>query len=200
VVRALLEATRDALSPHSAQRDARWPAGAYVAEFTDERAFVVAVEELRKQGYTRLETYTPFPVPGTFAALGAESSILPLLVFLGALAGGAIAYWIQWFTNAVSYPLNIGGRPTHAAPAFFIPTFEGLILIASLTAFGGLLLLLRLPRPWHPIFEVEGIERASIDHFWVAIDASDRRSDPQLTPRALERLRALRVLRAPAEP
>jgi hypothetical protein len=176
-------------------RDAQWPAGAYVAEFADERQFVSAVAELRDQGYTKLEVYTPFPVERVYAALPEPPSILPYAVFFAGLGGGAIAYWIQWYTNAVSYPLNIGGRPVHAAPAFFIPTFEGTVLAASLAAFVLLWLVLRLPQPWHPIFEIDGCERASIDHFWIAIDASDRRADPDLTPRALERLQSLRVTR-----
>jgi hypothetical protein len=176
-------------------RDAHWPAGAYVAEFADEREFAGALAMLRDRGYAKIETYTPYPVDRAFFLLPVAPSVLPLLVFLGGVAGGAISYWIQWYANTVSYPLDIGGRPIHAVPAFFIPTFEGTILAASLTAFAGLLLLLRFPRPWHPMFEAEGFERAAIDHFWIAVDATDDRADAELTPRELQQLAPLRVAR-----
>ncbi|HVX42113.1 MAG TPA: DUF3341 domain-containing protein [Gemmatimonadaceae bacterium] len=179
-------------------RDAKWPAGAYAAEFADERTFAGALAILRERGYSRIETYSPYPVDRTFAAIPEPPSLLPPAVLFAGLGGGAIAYWIQWYTNAVSYPLDIGGRPTHAVPAFFIPTFEGTVLAAACMAFFGLFLLLRLPRPWHPMFEVDGFERAMIDRYWIAIDASDHRADRELTPRELAGLAPLRVERVGA--
>jgi hypothetical protein len=178
-------------------RDARWAAGGYAAEFADERHFVGALAMLREQGYTKLEVYTPYPVERIESALPGPPSVLPPLVFLAGAAGALIGYWIQWFANAVSYPLNIGGRPAHAAPAFFIPTFEATVLSAALAAFVGLWAVLRLPRPWHPMFEVDGFERASIDHFWIAVDLADPRGDRTLTWQALERLQPLRVVHVP---
>lgn len=176
-------------------RDGRWPDGAYAAEFPSERHFAGALALLREQGYTRIETYTPYPVPRAEAALPSTPSVLPPIVFIAGLCGALVGYWIQWYANAVSYPLNVGGRPAHAVPAFVIPTFEATILAASLAAFVGLFAILRLPRPWHPIFEVDGFERATIDRFWIAIDATDPRADAELTPRALEALRPHRVVR-----
>src|SRR5690349_15179392 len=128
-------------------RDARWPAGAYAAEFADERQLTGALAMLREQGYAKIESYTPYPVERVEPALPEPPSILPSATLIVAFAGGLIGYWIQWYTNAVSYPLDIGGRPAHAAPAFFIPTFEATVLAAALAAFVGLFALLRLPRP-----------------------------------------------------
>lgn len=173
----------------------KWWAGAYVAEFADEQDFVAALSALHEEGYEKVEGYSPYPVDRVEDVLDEPKSKLPYVVLLSGLAGGAVAYWIQWFANAVSYPLNIGGRPAHAVPAFFIPTFEGTVLLASIGAFVGLFLFLRLPRPWHPVFEIDGFERATIDRYWVAVDALDRRADGDLTPRFLERLGALRVVR-----
>ena len=117
------------------------------------------------------------------------------MVFLVGLLGAVVSYAVQWYADAWSYPLNIGGRPAHAVTAFIVPTFEGTILSAALATFVGLLVILRLPRPWKPVFEVEGFERATIDRFWVAVDARDRRSGAELTPRELESLGPLRVVR-----
>ncbi|MGH7622298.1 MAG: quinol:electron acceptor oxidoreductase subunit ActD, partial [Gemmatimonadaceae bacterium] len=62
-------------------RDGHWPAGAYAAEFADERQFAGALAVLRDQGYTKLETYTPYPVARTAEALPARPSVLPPVVF-----------------------------------------------------------------------------------------------------------------------
>jgi hypothetical protein len=123
---------------------------------------------------------------------------LPWVVFAAGVAGALAGYDIQWFANAVSYPLNIGGRPAHATPAFMIPTFEATVLSASLAAFIGLLWSLRLPRPWHPMFEADDFESTSVDRFWIAIDATDDQADRTRTPMELESLDAIRVLRVPA--
>jgi Alternative complex III, ActD subunit len=179
-------------------RDAHWPNGAYAAEFDDEEPFAAAVSALHDHGYVKVEAYSPYPVPAVDATLATHRSVLPFIVFVGGVFGATLGYWIQWYTNVVSYPLNIGGRPAHATPAFFIPTFETTVLCAALAAFCGLFALLRLPRPWHPLFEVDDFERASIDHFWIAIDARDPSADSTLTPRALELLHARRVVHIPA--
>ncbi len=41
-----------------------------------------------------------------------------------------------------------------------------------------------LPRLYHPIFEVDGFERASVDRFWLGVDASDPRFDDEVRRRA----------------
>ena len=174
--------------------DAHWPNGAYAAEFRDERAFAGAVALLQEEGYTRIETYTPYSVSRVEPTEPAHPSRLGPLAFLGGAAGAAIGYWVQWYANAVSYPLDIGGRPVHAVPAFFIPTFEGAVLGAALAAFVGLLWSLRLPRLWHPMFEVDGFESAMVDSYWIAIDVRDHRGTPDLIANALLRLEPFRVV------
>ena len=178
-------------------RDARWPSGAIAAEFDDEEAFGRAVGSLERAGYAKVEAYSPYPVSNVERSLFESRSRLPLIVFLAGLTGAALGYWIQWYANVVSYPLNIGGRPSHATPAFIITTFEATVLCAALAAFIGLFWSLRLPRPWHAIFEAEGFERASIDRYWIAIDATDDRVDARRTPADLAALGARRVVRVP---
>jgi hypothetical protein len=177
---------------------ARVTVGTMLAEFECAEDLVHALRVLRAKGYTQVETYTPYDVPGVAPLLGGRRTRLPLFIFAGGLFGAVASYAIQWYANAYAYPLNIGNRPAHAVPAFIVPTFEGTILCAALAAFFGVLAILRLPRLWKPVFEVEGFERASIDRYWIAVDAGDHRVDAALTPRELTRLKALRVVRAEA--
>jgi hypothetical protein len=173
-------------------RDAAWPNGAYAAEFSSAQALDNAVHTLAHKGYTLVETYSPVPLKH---GVRQGRSMFPALVFLGGLFGAIASYAIQWYANVYAYPIDIGGRPAHAIPAFLIPTFEGTVLCASLTAFFGFFAITRLPRYWHPIFELAGIDRASVDRYWLAIDATDRRSGPDVTIHELRALSPVRIVR-----
>lgn len=166
-----------------------------LAEFSTPEEMVQAIAKLRSEGYRELETYSPYLVPGAEPHLGLGRSSLPKFVFGGGLIGAVLGYWIQWFANVWDYPQNVGGRPLHAVAAFIPATFEACVLGAALTAFFGLFVALRLPQPWHPVFEIEGFERASIDRFWLGIDAKDPHFDAEGSRRVLAELVPLRVVR-----
>jgi len=174
-----------------AMREPTWSAGTYMAEFRSADELKDAVRALSTKGYTRLETYSPVPIE---AGIRRGYSKLPLAVFIAGLLGGIVSYAIQWYANAYAYPLDIGGRPAHAVPAFIIPTFEGIVLSAALAAFVGFFLVTRLPQPWHPVFEIDGFERATVDRYWLAVDAADPHFAPDRTVRELEALAPLRVV------
>jgi len=171
--------------------------GAWLAEFDSADSLVRALRTLEEKGYTRLETYSPILIRHGVAQ---RRSRLPAVVFLAGLTGAIASYAIQWYANAYAYPLDIGGRPSHAVPAFLIPTFEGAVLCAALAAFFGFFVIARLPRPYHPVFDIDGFERATVDRYWVAIDAGDHRSSPELTPTELFALAPLRVVHMEAAP
>ena len=52
---------------------------------------------------------------------------------------------MQWWTNAVDYPMNISGKPLFSLPANIPVAFELIILFSALTAFAGVLMLNCLP-------------------------------------------------------
>jgi hypothetical protein len=144
-----------------------------LAEFAAPEPMLHAIVELRHLGYRHIDAFTPYPVKGTEAALGEKRSPINWLVLPFALAGASLAYVVEWWCNAYDYPLNVGGRPLHSAPAFVPITFEMGVLAASL---GGVLLFLMfagLPALYHPVFCAEGFDSATNDRFWVGIDARD---------------------------
>jgi hypothetical protein len=110
------------------------------------------------------------------------------------LTGAAVGYLIQFWTKAIDYPINVGGRPDDSAPAFIPITFETAILFGALSTFFGLLWLCRLPRLWHPVFEVEGFERTTTDRFWLCVDRTDPCFSADSLMRKLEDLGALRIV------
>jgi hypothetical protein len=167
-----------------------------MAEFGSARELTAAVRAFSERGYTRIETYSPVPLT---SGIPRSRSRLPVVVFIAGAIGGVLSYLIQWYANAYAYPLDIGGRPAHAIPAFLIPTFEGTVLAASLAAFIGFFVIARLPEPWHPVFEIDGFERATIDRYWLAVDAADPQCTPERTVRELNALSPLRLVQLEPE-
>lgn len=170
-----------------------------MAEFATEREVQHAVLRLQERGYEGLEVYSPYPVEGETALLRQRRPILNWIVFWAALGGAGLAVLVQWFTNAVDYPINVGGRPLFSLPAWIPITFEMGVLAAGFAAFFGLLVATGLPRLWHPVFEVEGFESASVDRFWVAIDRRDPVFDPEGSRYDLEELDPLRIVAVEGE-
>jgi hypothetical protein len=164
-----------------------------LGELATPEAMVATLVALRDRGYRRLDAFSPYPVHGAEEAAGMERSPLDWIVFPLALVGAAVAYLLQWYCNAYDYPLNVGGRPPHSAPAFIPITFEMGVLTAALVGMIAYLALTGLPELWSPVFEVEGFERASIDRFWVGVDARDPRFERAEVERILAELGATRV-------
>jgi hypothetical protein len=162
------------------------------AEFDSSERLFLAAEKARAEGYRRMDAFAPHPIEGLAEVLG-QRSYLPLLVLLGGIVGGAGAYYMQWYANVVSYPINVGGRPLHSWPAFIPITFELTVLAAALTAFIAALLLSGLPHPYHPMFNLPEFERASQDRFFLCIEARDTAFDPLRTRAFLQSLKPLRV-------
>lgn len=164
-----------------------------IAEFESPEAITAAAVRLGQLGYADLEAYTPFPMPQLDASLGVKRTRLPVLVFLAGAAGCGAAYLIQWYTSAVDYPLDVGGRPLDSIPADVPIMFETTVLLAGLTAFLGALLLSGLPRLHHRVFEIDGFERTTSDRFWITCAeqlADERRAELM---RELEALGAVAV-------
>lgn len=150
-----------------------------LAEFDTSAKLLTATRTVREAGWTDLDTYSPYPLHGGEEALGLKRSKVPLIALIGGLSGVTLGYGMQWWTNAVDWPINVGNRLPHAAPSFIPITFELGVLLAALSIFFGLMALSRLPQPYHPAFELEAFRSASTHAFWlsVAVDAdADRQA------------------------
>ena len=164
-----------------------------MAEFDNPTALVEAAAKARLDGYRKLDAYTPIPIEELSEALGLQRTRLPILVFLGGLAGGLAGYGLEYWSQAIAYPLNIGGRPLHSWPHFIPVTFETTVLGAAVAAFVGMWALNGLPQPYHPVFNVPAFARASRDRFFLCIEAADPRFDRHSTEKFLQSLHPVGV-------
>jgi hypothetical protein len=143
-----------------------------MAEFASERAFLSAVEKLRKEGFLRVETFTPYRVEGLDESFPGRTSPVPWIMLFAGIIGGAGAYFMQWYACR-DYPLNVGGRPLNSWPSYVPITFELTVLTAALVGVGAMLWLNGLPRLDHPAFADRRFLRASQDRFFICIRAED---------------------------
>jgi Protein of unknown function (DUF3341) len=152
-----------------------------MAEFENPNALVAAAYRAHFEGYRKMDAYSPFPIEELHEALGAHHTRLPLIVLIGGLLGCAGGYLLQYWANAIAYPLNVAGKPFNAWPMFIPVTFECTILGASLAAVLGMLALNGLPMPYHPVFNVSRFALASRNRFFLCIEARDPKFDIERT-------------------
>ncbi|HZQ22969.1 MAG TPA: DUF3341 domain-containing protein [Terriglobales bacterium] len=151
----------------------RVPIYGQMAEFDTPTQLVEAARRTYAEGYRKIDAYSPFPVEELAEAIGFHRNGVPLVVLIGGILGGLSGYLLQYWIAAISYPINVGGRPYHSWPAFIVVTFEMTILFAGLSAVFGMLALNGLPMPYHPVFNVSRFAFASKDRFFLIIFSSD---------------------------
>lgn len=154
-------------------------------EFASVEELLAAIDALRALRTGPLETFTPFAVPEVESKIGVRRTRIPGAVLAAAALGCIVAFVIIWATNAYDYPLDVGGRPLDSIPTDVPILFETTVLFGSLTAFFSVLFRSGMPRLHRPVFEVAGIETASIDRFWVGVSHAGP-LDPSVSSRMRE--------------
>lgn len=168
--------------------DPKTPVYAIVAEFGSARDLYHAAEKIRDAGYKRWDVFSPFPIHGMDEAMGLKRSVLGKFVFIGGLTGFLLAVTMEFVTSSVIYPLIVAGKPTnlYTVPAFFPIMFELTILFSAFTAVIGMLVMNRLPRLNHPLFNWDRFKKVTEDKFFAAIEAADPQFNPPEVRRILE--------------
>jgi hypothetical protein len=139
-----------------------------LAGFESARALGDAVERLAAADVREIETYTPAPLEED-----SSGSPLPLVMFVAGMLGFIGAMMLMTYADVYAYPLNVGGRPRFAWPAFVPIAFEIGVLCAMLAGFFGYFIVCRMPRLYDPIDECDGFREASRDGWFVAVRSDD---------------------------
>lgn len=104
-----------------------------IAVYHSEHNLLKAAKLLKDQGVKILDVFAPFPIHGIDELIGIPRSRLPRFTFLFGAMGLFASFVLQWGVNMVAWPMNIGGKPDNAWPAFIPVSFELTVL------FGGVL-------------------------------------------------------------
>jgi hypothetical protein len=144
-----------------------------VAEFAEPEPMLEAVKTLREEGW-RVELHSPFPLKGMKEALAFRERTVAHAFVIGGIAGPAGGFLIQAYANW-AFPLDVGGRPLIAVPAFMMIVFELMVLCSVLAGLATMFVKNRLPRLHHPLFDAERFHLASDNRFFVslALDGCD---------------------------
>lgn len=144
-----------------------------MAEFDSPSNLVAAARRTYEAGYRRINGYSPYPIEELSEAIGFTRTSLPLIVLIGGILGGLGGFFMQYWMEVIDYPLNVGGKPFNSWPAFIPITFECTVLVAAFAAVLGMLLLNKLPQPYHPVFNAPNFALATRDKFFLVIEAND---------------------------
>ncbi len=111
----------------------------------------------------------------------------------GGVVGLLVGFGLQYWSAVINYPINVGGRPLDSIPAFVPIAFELFVLFGAFSGVIGMLLLNRLPMPYHPNFNVPAFKEVTRDRFFLCIEARDPQFDAAATRTFLESLKPVEV-------
>jgi hypothetical protein len=165
----------------------------FIGEFGSADALLKATKQARSDGFRCIDAFSPFPVEGMAEVLSLQRDHrVGWITIAGGLFGILGMLAIQLFVN-VDYPIEVGGRPLFAWPAFAVVDFELMILCAVLFAVVGMFVIIGLPKLYHPIFSAPRFGLASEDRFFLYIDSDDPKFDREKTRAYLGELGAWTV-------
>ena len=176
-----------------------------IAEFDNVDAVVCAARTVRNTGYTRFDVHSPFPIHGIDHVMGIRPTILPWFVLAAGVVGMIGGLMLTGITMSTyidlpilpeslrGYRYLVSGKPFNSLPAWIPVVFECTILMASLAAVFGMLLLNKLPMLHHPLFTSNKFRRATSDRFFISIESKDDQFDIDKTTQLLNQHGALSV-------
>ncbi|MEZ6096075.1 MAG: quinol:electron acceptor oxidoreductase subunit ActD [Pirellulaceae bacterium] len=166
-----------------------------VAQFDDPDSLVAACDRARREGYQKMDAYSPFPVHGIDDAIGIRRTRLPFFVLAIAFCGLAFALFLQYYVNSTDesplfpgYKFFISGKPlgVPGVPANIPVTFEIIVLSSAFATFFGMWILNGLPRFANPLHRIPRFRRATNDRFFLVLEAEDEKFNESRSRQQLE--------------
>lgn len=144
-----------------------------LAEFRNPAELVKAAKSVNMAGYTKYDTYSPYPIHGMPEAMGLKKSKVGWIVLTCGLIGLIGALWLMMWVQGWNYPLNISGKPYLNYPVYVPIAFELTVLLSAFGALFGMLGLNGLPKPYHPLFNSARFNKATDNGFFLCIESND---------------------------
>jgi hypothetical protein len=146
----------------------------FVAWFEHEEDILSVTKDVRRRRYVIRDVFAPYAVHGLDAAMGLSHSRLPIVCLLFGLLGAVAKLSFQLWTSAVSWPVNIGGKPLASVPAFVPVTFEITVLFAGLVTVATFFAIAKL---WPSKRPAMHFDRSTNDRFALVLEQDDASFD-----------------------
>ncbi len=161
-----------------------------VGVFETEQDTLHAIRASRQRGFRIVDVYAPYAVHGVEEAMNLPPSRLPWIVFALGLLGAGLKVWFEFWTTAIDWPLNVGGKPFNSLPAFVPVTFEVMVLFAAVGAVLSFFFVCRLFPGKKAVLPVAGV---TDNRFAVVLEETDSRFQPAEVEKMFEQLHAVHV-------
>lgn len=133
-----------------------------------------AAKKVSDAGYKKYDVNTPYPVHGMDGAMKLRPSKLGYVALVFGLSGALSALLFMAWTITVDYPLNIGGKPYFAFPAYVPIMFEVTVLSAAIaTVVTMLFFMFKFPNNSHPLHDSDYMKAVSSDKYGITIQSED---------------------------
>ncbi|MEX0845687.1 MAG: DUF3341 domain-containing protein [Balneolaceae bacterium] len=164
-----------------------------VAEFKTPKELIDVAKTMSGSGYSKFDTFSPFPIHGMDKAMKLEKSSLGWIVFVHGLLGLAIAFAMMYYMSVIDYQINISGKPFFNAPAWVPIAFELTVLFSSFGAVFGMFYLNGLPKLHNPLFNAKRFKKVTDDGFFACIEAEDDKFETEKVKKLFEEAGASHV-------
>ena len=145
-----------------------------LAVFEHEDDLLAATKAVREKGLRIVDAFTPYAVHGLERAMGLRPSRLTWVCFVCGMFGALGMLWFEHWSAAISWAVDVGGKPWNSLPSDVPVAFEAAVLLAGFGSVFALLAVCRLfpgkqPRCIYP--------RVTDDRFVLVIEQTDAAFD-----------------------
>ncbi len=149
-----------------------------VGVFEEEAALFNAVKRVRKSGFRLHDVYTPFPIHGLDREMGLRDTSIHTAGFIYGITGTTIALSFMTWVFTKDWPLNIGGKPHFALPAWIPIMFETTVLFSAV----GMVLTFCYICQLAPFVRKHHFHpRATDDKFVMVIDCTAKNNESEVS-------------------
>ena len=148
-----------------------------VGNFDDELVLFSAVKKVRMAGYKLHDVYTPMPIHGLDKAMGLRETSIHTAGFIYGITGTTTALSGIGYALVYDWPLNFGGKPHFALPAWIPITFELTVLFSAV----GMVLTFCYLCQMAPFVRKHHFDLRSTDNlFTMVIECTDKTNEVEL--------------------
>ena len=146
----------------------------YTGIFDTPDQIIQAAEMAVKEGFTKYDVNTPYPLHGMDRAMKLPPSKLGYVALIFGLSAALATMLVLGWMSAIDYPLVVGGKPLFSFPAYVPVVFEITVLTASIaTVVAMLFFFFKLPNIGHPLQGTGYMKKVSSDKYGISIPVND---------------------------